>query len=139
MAQQGFGRSAGAGRTTLVAGFAALVVLVVAAAILLSRRPASGARTGALPATVDWAAHGADASHTQFSPLAQITPQNVASLHVAWTYHTGDARPGRSQIQCNPIVVRGVLYATSPQLKVFALDAATGASSAKTLSCGEVA
>ena len=36
-------------------------------------------------------------------------------------------REGRSQIQCNPLVVHGVLYATSPQLKVLALDAATGA------------
>ncbi len=52
---------------------------------------------------------------------------NVSRLQVAWTYRSGDARAeGRSQIQCNPIVVRGVLYGTSPQLKVFALDAATG-------------
>jgi quinoprotein glucose dehydrogenase len=127
MAQQGFEGPAVAGRTALSAGLAVLVVLGVGAAILLSRMPAPVARTGATPASVDWAAHGADAAHTQFSPLTQITPQNVASLQVAWTYHTGDARPGRSQIQCNPIVVRGVLYATSPQLKVFALDAATGA------------
>lgn len=75
----------------------------------------------------DWAAHGGDPGHTQFSPLDEITPANVSQLQVAWSYRTGDARPdGRSQIQCNPIIVKGVLYATSPQLKVFALDAATG-------------
>jgi quinoprotein glucose dehydrogenase len=46
---------------------------------------------------------------------------------VAWTYRTGDARPeGRSQIQCNPIVVDGVLYATTARVETFALDAATG-------------
>src|SRR5262249_39544690 len=28
--------------------------------------------------------------------------------------------------QCNPVIVDGVLYATSPELKVFALNAATG-------------
>jgi len=51
----------------------------------------------------------------------------VSRLQVAWTYRTGDARPdGRSQIQCNPVVVRGVLYATSPQIKAFALDAKSG-------------
>ncbi|HEY5906962.1 MAG TPA: PQQ-binding-like beta-propeller repeat protein, partial [Vicinamibacteria bacterium] len=51
----------------------------------------------------------------------------VKQLAVAWTYRTGDASPeGRSQIQCSPIVVDGVLYGTSAQLKVFALDAATG-------------
>ena len=75
----------------------------------------------------DWPAHGGDSGHTQSSALAQITTENVARLQVAWTYRSGDARPdGRSQIQCNPIVVKGVLYATTPQLKVFALDAATG-------------
>ena len=78
------------------------------------------------PRWVDWPTHGGNSAKTQSSPLAQITPANVAGLKVAWTYHTGDARPGRSQIQCNPVVVKGVLYATSPQLKVFALDAATG-------------
>ena len=76
---------------------------------------------------VDWPSHGGDAGHRQYSALDQITPSNVASLAVQWTYHTGDARPnGRSQIQCNPIIVHGVLYATSPQLKTFALEAATG-------------
>jgi quinoprotein glucose dehydrogenase len=79
------------------------------------------------PADRDWPAHGGDAGHTQSSPVAQITTDNVSQLQVAWTYRTGDARAdGRSQIQCNPIVVRGTLYATSPQLKVFALDAASG-------------
>ena len=75
----------------------------------------------------DWPAHGGDAGHTQSSAAAQITTANVSRLQVAWTFRSGDARPeGRSQIQCNPIVVHGVLYATTPQLKVFALDAATG-------------
>ncbi|MBA2353897.1 MAG: PQQ-binding-like beta-propeller repeat protein [Acidobacteria bacterium] len=79
------------------------------------------------PSAIDWTAHGADAGHRQYSPAAQLTPANVARLQVAWTYRTGDARPdGRSQMQCNPIVIDGVLYATSAQLKVFALDAATG-------------
>ncbi|RYY30099.1 MAG: c-type cytochrome, partial [Chitinophagaceae bacterium] len=31
-----------------------------------------------------------------------------------------------SQIQCNPIVVNDVLYGTSPQMKLFAIDASTG-------------
>jgi quinoprotein glucose dehydrogenase len=113
---------AGRGRAALAAGFAVLAGGTLA---LLGALP-RGAALSAPAATSDWAAHGANAAHTQASPLDQINRSNVASLKVAWTYHTGDARPDRSQIQCNPIVVRGVLYATSPQLKVFALDAATG-------------
>jgi quinoprotein glucose dehydrogenase len=47
-------------------------------------------------------------------------------LQVAWTYDSHDAFPG-SEIECNPIVVDGVLYASTPKLRVVALDAATGA------------
>jgi quinoprotein glucose dehydrogenase len=78
-------------------------------------------------AGADWPVAGGDPGHRQYSPLTQITPSNVSQLRIAWTYKTGDSRPdNRSQIQCNPIVVGGVLYATSPGMKVFALDAATG-------------
>ena len=63
----------------------------------------------------------------QYSALDQINRSNVHTLEVAWTYRTGDSDPdNRSQIQANPIVVDGILYATSAQLKVFALDATTG-------------
>ena len=54
-------------------------------------------------------------------PLTQITPANVGSLKVAWTYDTGDAFKG-SEMQCQPVVAHGVLYATSPKLRVFALE-----------------
>src|SRR5262245_47776410 len=80
----------------------------------------------AAPQDVDWPGHGGGPEHRQFSDLREITRENVSQLRVAWTFHTGDARPDRTQIQCNPIVVGGTLYATSPQLKLLALDAATG-------------
>ena len=95
-------------------------------ALALTTSGMAGSACTRSPADQDWTAHGADSSHTQYSTLAQITPANVQQLQVAWTYHSGDAREGRSQIQCNPIVVHGVMYATTPSLRVFALDAATG-------------
>src|SRR4051812_45698679 len=61
----------------------------------------------------------------RYSPLAQVTRDNVAQLQVAWTYDSGDAFKG-SEMQSNPIVADGVLYATTPTLKVVAVDAATG-------------
>jgi quinoprotein glucose dehydrogenase len=107
------------------------LLLVAAIGVMLRALPGPAAtRAGgdrlAPGAGVDWPTHGGDPGHTQYAAIGQITPENVERLEVAWTYRTGDARPDRSQIQCNPIVVRGTLYATSPQLKVFALDAATG-------------
>jgi len=74
---------------------------------------------------VDWPVYGGNTDHTHYTTLDQITPQNVSRLQVAWTYATHDEWKG-SEMQSNPIVVDGVLYATSPKLRVFALDATTG-------------
>ena len=73
----------------------------------------------------NWAHYGGPEDGSRYSGLTQITKENVAQLQVAWTYNTGDATE-RSQIQCQPIVINGLLYATTPKLNVFALDAATG-------------
>src|SRR5579862_5127539 len=74
-----------------------------------------------------WRVYGGSAKSQRYSPLTQIDTSNVKQLQVAWTYHTGDADTvNHSQIQCNPIIVDGILYGTTPQLKLFALDAATG-------------
>lgn len=71
-------------------------------------------------------AHGNSESN-KYSSLTQIDTNNVTQLRVAWEFHTHDADTSAySQIQCNPIIVKGVLYATSPMLKLFAIDAATG-------------
>lgn len=73
-----------------------------------------------------WSEYGGSEDAARYSSLSQIDRDNVSSLEVAWTYHTGDASE-RSQIQCQPIVVNGFLYGTTPTLNVFALDAGTGA------------
>jgi quinoprotein glucose dehydrogenase len=73
----------------------------------------------------DWPYYGGDPTQTRYSTLTQITRDNVKNLKVAWTYDTHDAFKG-SEMQCQPVVAHGVLYATSPTLRVFALDAATG-------------
>lgn len=75
----------------------------------------------------EWRVAGGDSASNQFSSLAQITPENVNDLEIAWVYHAGDGRAdNRSQIQCNPIIVKGSLYGTTPGLKLISLNAATG-------------
>lgn len=75
----------------------------------------------------EWRTYLGDLAATHRSPLADITRENVARLEVAWTYDAGGASTAAAtQIQFNPLVVKGVLYGTSPQLDLFALDAATG-------------
>ncbi len=80
-----------------------------------------------LAADADWGTYLGDQASSHFSTLKQLTPRNVTKLEVAWTYRAGGADPrNRSQIQCNPLVVDGVLYGTTPDLQAFAIDAATG-------------
>ncbi len=92
--------------------------------LLLSALCAAAAWIAAAPADVPWPVHGG-LGNMHYSPLTQITRDNVSRLKVAWTYDSHDAFKG-SEMQSNPIVVDGVLYATTPTLKVVAIDAATG-------------
>jgi quinoprotein glucose dehydrogenase len=73
---------------------------------------------------VGWPMHGG-VDNIRYSPLTQINRSNVAGLKVAWTYDSHDAFKG-SEMQSNPVVVDGVLYATTPTLHVVALNASTG-------------
>lgn len=74
-------------------------------------------------AYANWSrSHGNDAN-TRYSPLAQINRDNVASLEPAWTYHSRD---GAANVQCNPVIVDGVLYGPTAGDHVVALNAATG-------------
>ncbi len=74
-----------------------------------------------------WNMYGGNSQNNHYSSLKQIDTTNVQHLQVAWTYNTGDVdTANHSQIQCNPIMVDDVLYGTSPQMKLFALDASTG-------------
>jgi quinoprotein glucose dehydrogenase len=78
----------------------------------------------------EWAAYGRDPGGTRFSPLKQITPQNVKSLKPVWTFHTGDVADGksspRSGFETTPLMIGGRLYLTTPFNRIIALDPATG-------------
>ena len=74
----------------------------------------------------EWRHYLGDRARSHFSPLRQIHRGNVTDLEVAWTYDTGELESALSEMQCNPIVVEGVLYLTTPQAEVVALEAATG-------------
>ena len=85
--------------------------------ILLSSIPSFGADTG-------WPINGGP-YNIRYTELAQITPANVGQLQVAWAWDAHEAFKD-SEMQSNPIVVDGVLYATTPKMHVIALDAQTG-------------
>src|SRR5918994_589839 len=57
----------------------------------------------------DWRHYGGDEGGQRYSPLTQITRENVARLGIAWIYNSGDHADGRgditaSSLQVTPIV-----------------------------------
>ena len=108
-----------------------LAAFVVASPALLllqacDAKPAASATVPtAAAAGADWSVYGGNTDHTHFTTLGQISPANVKSLKVAWTFETHQEFKG-SEMQANPVVIDGVLYATTPKMHVFALDAVTG-------------
>ena len=79
----------------------------------------------------EWPAYGRDPGGSRFSPLTQITRENVATLQVAWTYHTGEPdMAGMSHrppaLEVTPLVVDGLMYISTPAGSIIALDPATG-------------
>lgn len=92
-------------------------ICVAAAAAMLVVRGAEAHRT--------WSVVTGGHEGIRYSALDQINRSNVSLLAPEWTFDTGDAFDG-SEMQCNPIIVDGVMYVSSPKLRIFAIDAATG-------------
>ena len=86
-------------------------------------------------AAQEWRYYGGDAGGTRFSPLEQISRENVNRLKRAWIYHTGEVeRAGNATdrhhvapFESTPLVIDGTLYFSTPSNRVIALDAETGA------------
>ena len=92
-----------------VAACAATVVLLLAIVPLL-------AQDG------NWLMYSGSYSSDRFSPLKQITPDNVKKLRAVWVYQP----PGTGSLETTPLVVNGVMYATSGPTQVAAIDLKSG-------------
>src|ERR1700730_4547136 len=78
------------------------------------------------PASTDWPVVGGDWGNTRYSTLAKINPSNVKTLKGAWMARLNSGfGPGYSQ-QGTPVVRDGVMYITTGEQDIFALDAKTG-------------
>ena len=71
----------------------------------------------------DWSrSNGGDTSN-RYSTLTAINRENVNQLQPAWTYHSAD---GKSNIQCNPVIVAGIIYAPTAGRNLVAINGANG-------------
>jgi quinoprotein glucose dehydrogenase len=81
-------------------------------------------------APADWTAYGGSGRGDRYSAAAQITPANVGSLALAWTFHTGDFKgpgdPTEIANEATPLAANGRLYFCTPHNIVIALDPDSG-------------
>jgi len=74
----------------------------------------------------DWLLHGRTYDNQRYSPLKQITADNVKSLNLVALLQTGMT----ASFETTPIVVNGVMYITTPvvnkKMIIIAMNAATG-------------
>jgi quinoprotein glucose dehydrogenase len=122
-----------------VAGAAVAIGCGVAMALQPSGDPEPAAQTPVSPAAAsanataagaDWPEYGGTAGGDRYSSLDQLTPQNVARLRPAWTYHTGEKRhrgdPPEYTFEVAPLKIRDTVYLCTPHNVIVALDAETG-------------
>ena len=85
----------------------------------------------------EWPNYGNDPGSSRYSPLTEITRNNLWDLKVAWVYHTGDVSYAnstwngkkvwaKSTFEATPLFVDGTLYIVSPFNRIIALDPETG-------------
>jgi quinoprotein glucose dehydrogenase len=86
----------------------------------------SGTSTG-----TDWPAYGGTDAAWRYSPLTQITPDNVGKLRKVWEVHTGGMPNNPDYVKLygtenTPLKVGNLLYTCTAKNVIVALDAATG-------------
>lgn len=74
------------------------------------------------PSPDDWLMYSRTYDAQRYSPLKQVSRQNVAQLKIAWSHPLGEGT-----VESIPLVYRGVMYVVVPGAGVRALDATTGA------------
>ncbi len=70
----------------------------------------------------DWLTYGRNYGEERFSPLGQITKDNVGQLGLAWSLNLGTKRG----IEATPLVVDGIMFISGPWSIVYAIDTRKG-------------
>jgi len=81
----------------------------------------NGDRYRRVTSQVDWPTYHGQLSGNRYSPVAQITRDNVGRLAPVWIYNVG----ATAQLEVTPVVVDGVMYVAAVN-QCDALDAGTG-------------
>lgn len=98
---------------------ASLALILMAASPALAQ---SGTRSGGQTPDdgTTWRSYGQNPGATNFSPLTQITPENVGGLQRAWTFRYGGGTDDEGdrgldyRWEVTPLVIDGVMYVSTP-------------------------
>lgn len=127
-----------AGSRVMWSGFAALAIGFVATVFYLDLPQKKSNSTinyqpPATPRDGEWHHYGNTLGGTRYSPLTQITPDNISQLEPVWTYHAGtrgyepeNIFQGILTIEATPLKVGDRLYFCTGYNDIIALDAETG-------------
>ncbi|HAV1789813.1 TPA: pyrroloquinoline quinone-dependent dehydrogenase [Enterobacter hormaechei subsp. xiangfangensis] len=92
---------------------------------------ASQPATPLVPGTPTWDSFHGQLNAQKYSPLTQITADNVGKLTKVWEFHTGDVSDGKGDTpatvwSATPIFANDTLYIGTPFDRLIALDPGTG-------------
>lgn len=84
-----------------------------------------------VPETATWDGFHGQLNAQKYSPLSQITADNVDQLEKVWEVHTGDLSDGTGDLaatvwSATPVFANDTLYIGTPFYRILALDPATG-------------
>src|SRR5262245_45173916 len=106
--------------------FTGVLMLTAVAGMAIAQAP-SGAITferiqNSTREPQNWLTYSGNNMGQRFTPLKQITPQNVKDLEMAWLWQARSVE----KFEATSIVVDGILYTVQAPNDVVALDAKTG-------------
>ncbi|HAS0837808.1 pyrroloquinoline quinone-dependent dehydrogenase [Enterobacter cloacae complex sp.6701062] len=92
---------------------------------------ASQPATSLVPGSPTWDSFHGQLNAQKYSPLTQITADNVGKLTKVWEFHTGDVSDGKGDTpatvwSATPIFANDTLYIGTPFDRLIALDPGTG-------------
>jgi len=70
----------------------------------------------------DWLTYGRNYGEERYSPLGQITKENVGQLGLVWSLNLGTKRG----IEATPFVVDGIMFLSGPWSVVYAINTRNG-------------
>ena len=98
---------------------------------ILSTTPRTRSDIPLVPETATWDGFHGQLNAQKYSPLTQITTDNVGELEKVWEIHTGDVSDGSGDLtatvwSATPVFANETLYIGTPFYRILALDPASG-------------